>query len=70
MLQERSRPWWAKQRDAPLSVWWRTSCVSALARALLARALIVTGALGVSRQTNEPVWPALGAPHVVLAQPL
>jgi hypothetical protein len=63
MLQERSRPWWAKQRAAPLSVWWRTSCVSA-------RALIVTGALGISRHTNEPVWPAPGAPQVVLAQPL
>ena len=63
MLQERSRPSGAKQKAAPLSVWWRTSCVSALA-------LIVTVALCVSRLTNEPVWPAPGAPQVVLAQPL
>jgi len=70
MLQERSRPAEAKHRAAPPAVWWRTSCVSAPACDLLALALLVTVALCVSRKTNEPVWPAAGAPHVALAQPL
>ena len=68
MLKERSHSSGEKPGADVPSLRWPASLapVRTLTRCVLTRP--VSGALGVSERTNEPIWPALGAPHLALTR--
>lgn len=68
MLKERPHPSGEKPgADVPSRRWHASLApVRTLTRRVLTRPM--SGALGASGRTNEPVWPALGAPHLALTR--